>query len=191
MTTLHTRALPAHLGELLALAAFCLVLFSARWSLANHYVVPTPSMEPTVRVGDHVLVDETAYGLRVPFTDWRVTEGARPARGDVVVLESPEDGTTLLKRVVAVPGDIVTVSSGAVLVRGERASPDAAIASQRFGGGPDLAPLQVPPDRYLVMGDNRGQSHDGRAFGLVRRDHVFGRAIGVVWRDGAPRWQSL
>ncbi len=194
MTALNSRAAGftrAHLRELLAFTAFCFVLLSARWSLANHYVVPTPSMEPTVMVGDHVLVDETAFGLRVPFTDWRVTDGQPPRRGDVVVLESPEDGITLLKRVVAVPGDVVAVRRGAVLVHGVHTAFDAEVANLRHGGGSDLGPLQIPDDQYLVMGDNRGQSHDGRAFGLVRRDDVFGRAVGVVWRDGGPRWERL
>jgi signal peptidase I len=58
------------------------------------------------------------------------------------------------------------------------------------GGGPDVGPLVVPADKYLVMGDNRGESHDGRSFGLVARDAIIGRAVAVYWRDG-PVWQSL
>jgi signal peptidase I len=111
-----------------------------------------------------VLVSKLAYGLRVPLTERYLVRFAAPARGDVVVLVSPEDGIVLLKRVAAVPGDRVQQGGRAVT---------------------------IPPERYLVLGDNRGNSHDGRAFGLVARSAILGRAAGVFWRGGAPTWVRL
>src|SRR5690242_6255289 len=82
------------------LAVIAVVTCAARAPLADHYRVPTGSMEPTVRIVDHILVDKAAYGLREPLTHrWLVTYGA-PSRGDVVVLEADEP-EVLLKRVVA------------------------------------------------------------------------------------------
>jgi hypothetical protein len=59
------------------------------------------------------------------------------------------------------------------------------------GGGADFGPTRIGPDRYLVLGDNRGESHDGRAFGLVERDAIMGRALSVWMRDGHPCWRKL
>ena len=93
------------------------LLLAARSSLADHYVVPSGSMEPTLLPGDRVLVDKQAYGFRLPFTLLKLSEGAGVARGDVVVFDSPADGTRLIKRVVALPGDVVEVSAGHVTIK--------------------------------------------------------------------------
>lgn len=176
--------------ESLAWAAGIATLLFARASLADHYQVPSGSMRPTVEVGDHIVVNKLAFGLRAPMSNAYVLRGADPTRGDVVVLDSPEDGTVLLKRVVAIPGDVVSVQDGEVELNGRRAP--RAYAIRRDGdGGPDFGPLTLPPDAYLVLGDNRGDSHDGRVFGLVARQAVLGRAVGVVWRNGGPVWRPL
>src|SRR3954451_22366864 len=85
--------------EVVTVAVFALVLMSARSSLADHYLVPTGSMQPTVEIDDHILVNKAAYGLRVPFSSAYVARFAGPAVGDVVVLDSPEVDKVLLKRV--------------------------------------------------------------------------------------------
>jgi signal peptidase I len=167
-------------------AAIAAVLFTARASLADHYVVPTGSMEPTVHVGDHILVDKVAYGVRVPLSHEWIARFDSPKRGDVVVLSSPEDGKVLLKRVAAVEGEDVAVRDGHVLINGESASePWASLAS---GAGPDFGPEIVPPGKVLVLGDNRGNSRDGRDIGWIDTDAVLGRAIAVV---GATRSSRL
>jgi signal peptidase I len=185
------------------LAAVAVVLV-ARSSFADHYVVPSGSMEPTVQVGDQVCVSKIAYGLRVPVSHEYVLRNQGPARGDVVVLSSPTDGEVLLKRVVAVPGDIVEVQDGRVTTNGVPApvtEQDGGLVEQlgghahplgaAYGGGPDFGPTRVPPDRFLVLGDNRGNSRDGRFFGWVARDAILGRALAVCLRDGMPVWQPL
>jgi signal peptidase I len=189
---------------LFSLAVISGVLLSARASLADHYRIPTGSMEPTVAVGDQVCVNKLAYGLRVPASQTYLARAAEPQRGEVVVLLSPTDGEVLLKRVVAVPGDVVAVVDGRPILDGIPASThaeDGGLVEQQgehkhplgtaFGGGPDLAPVRVPQDRFLVLGDNRGNSQDGRYFGWVSRGAILGRVAAVCLHEGRPVWQPL
>ncbi|MFH2009860.1 MAG: signal peptidase I [bacterium] len=188
---------------LLPLAVFAVILLTARASVADHYRVPSGSMLPTVEIGDRVLVDKSAYGIRLPLTSRYLAEFSGPRRGDVVVLESPEDREILLKRVVAVPGDLVEVRAGLIRLNGApvrvTTGPDGPLEHLghrahriRLIGhpGPALGPLRIPPGRYLVLGDNRGDSHDGRYFGLVPREAIHGRALRVYYRRGFT-WRKL
>ena len=189
--------------ELLMVAVFALVLMSARSSLADHYTVPSGSMLPTIELDDHIVVNKAAYGLRVPFTHAYVAQFAGPQIGDVIVLDSPEEDKVLLKRIVGVPGTRVEVRAGRVSID-DRIAPveqrAEGIVEQLGGalhqlrltnhGGPDYGPVTIPAGHYLVMGDNRGDSHDGRSFGLVTREAILGRAMGVFWRGG-PTWDGL
>jgi signal peptidase I len=95
------QAMKTLIREYLPFVLAILCLFAARSSLADHYVVPTGSMEPALMPGDRVVVDKQAYGLRVPFTLSVVKPGPGPARGEVVVFGSPAAGTRRIKRVVA------------------------------------------------------------------------------------------
>ncbi|HWY32626.1 MAG TPA: signal peptidase I, partial [Candidatus Acidoferrum sp.] len=81
------------------LLILALVMFSARSSLADWNIVPSGSMQPTILVGDRVLVNKLAYDLKVPFTTWHIAKWSNPQRGDIVVFFSPKDGTRLIKRV--------------------------------------------------------------------------------------------
>lgn len=94
------------------------LMFVFRSAFADWMVVPSGSMNPTVIDGDRVLVDKRAYGLRIPFTLDRIVDVGDPRRGDVVVLESPENGVTLLKRVIAVPGDTVAMRDERLVING-------------------------------------------------------------------------
>jgi signal peptidase I len=180
------------------------VILAARASFADHYRVPTGSMEPTVAVGDQVCVDKLAYGLRIPASDVYLVRAAGPQRGDVVVLTSPASGDVLLKRVVAIPGDTVSVVDGRLAIDGAPV-PTSAEGGEvietlgqhrhrlgmRFGGGPDLPATRVPDKSYLVMGDNRGNSLDGRSFGWVVGSAILGRAAAVCLHGGRPVWDRL
>jgi signal peptidase I len=162
---------------------FVFAFIAARSSFADHYVVPSGSMERTLYPGDRVVADKRAYGLRVPFTLTKVVDGGAPARGDVIVFDSPDDGTRLIKRVVAVGGDLLEVKDGHVFVNGTAGDAKAALDLRR-GGGPDVAPVRVPADRVFVMGDFRGNSRDSRFFGFVRTDDIYARATRVYYRSG-------
>ncbi len=180
------------------------VILIARSSFADHYVVPSGSMLPTVELQDHVLVNKLAYGLRFPLSTRYLARFAGPARGDVVVLDAPDTGIVLLKRIVGLPGDRVEVRGTRVLVNGaampledhglyatETLGEKQHALDLDAGGGPDYGPTMLPEGRYLVLGDHRGDSRDGRFFGLVQRDAILGRAEGVVWRDGGPTWMGM
>src|SRR4051812_15302263 len=124
------------------------LLLAARSSLADHYVVPSGSMEPTLLPGDRVLVDKQAYGFRLPFTLVKLSQGARVAHGDVVVFDSPADGTRLIKRVVALPGDMVEVSGGHVTINRAPAAAHPGSLGERLGahtGAPKLSLRRRPP----------------------------------------------
>lgn len=189
--------------DLLAIAAAAAVVLVGRSSLADHYHVPTGSMLPTVQENDHIFVNKAAYGLRLPFSEVRLAEFGGPDRGDVVVLESPESGIVLLKRVVALPGDVVQVKNGKLLLNGNPVpveKKDGKLVEELGdghglrlddGGGPDFGPVRVPTGHYLVLGDNRGNSRDGRYFGFVKREAILGHAISILGRHGSPTWIKL
>jgi signal peptidase I len=189
--------------ELILLSVVAVVVLSARSSLASHYKVPTGSMLPTVELDDRILVDKTAYGLRIPFTSSYAHRGDDPEIGDVVILDSPVEDKVLLKRVVGTPGHTVEVAAGRIVIDGKQAPIEERAEGLvetlgevthpirlTNGGGPDFGPIAIPEDKYLVMGDNRGDSSDGRMFGLVERDAILGRAFSVYWRGGLV-WRDL
>jgi len=191
--------------ELLGIGVVLLLALTARATFADHYHVPTGSMRPTVEVGDRIIVNKAAYGLRVPLSERWLTRFEGPHSGEVVVLHSPEDGEVLLKRVVAAPGDLVALRGGRLWLNGsfvpvemvdadsplERLGESLHPLRLEDGGGPDFGPVSVPADSYLVVGDNRGNSLDGRFFGWVDRDAILGRGVAVFARHGRPTWSPL
>jgi len=189
--------------EALPLLVMVLLLVTARASFANHYYVPSGSMQPTLEPGDRVAVDMSAYGLRVPFTRHVLVERGQPQRGDVVVFDSPVYGTRLIKRVVAVGGDRVELHDGHLSINGVAMADAGESQAERFGervaqldladgGGPDIIDEMVPAGRVLVLGDHRGRSADGRVFGFVQADAIYARAVAIYWRssDGLG-WRAL
>lgn len=182
-------------NEWVTFALFLLLLGGARTTLANHYQVPSGSMQPNLQPGDRIAVNMLAYGLRVPFTDIELIDRGEPQRGDVVVFKSPADGTRLIKRVVAVGGDTVALADGRLWIDGvplydanatdiEHFGARDVRLDLRHGGGPDIPEIEIPPGMALVLGDHRGNSADGRFFGLVPLKSLYGRAEAVYWRSG-------
>lgn len=198
-----TRRSAAWMKEARSLLVLLLLLGLARTSFANHYQVPSGSMEPTLYPGDRIVVDMTAYGVRVPFTELQLLHRGRPQRGEVVVFKSPADGTRLVKRVVAVGGDRVQLIDGRLRINGAALAspqaPDVEVFGARqvrlgldMGGGSDIGRATIPEGQLLVLGDHRGNSADGRVFGLVDAGAVYARALGVYWRTGeGPVWKRL
>ncbi|MBZ4422559.1 signal peptidase I [Myxococcus sp. RHSTA-1-4] len=190
-----------HLPDL----ALLLFLLVGRASFADHYHVPSGSMEPTLAVKDHILVDKRAYGLRVPLTETWLTE-REPTRGDVVVFAHPRTGETMVKRLVGLPGDTVALVQGRLWLNGAPVAQTLAQGVRREAlpgaphplapeedQGPDFGPLQVPAGEYLMLGDHRGNSADSRMWGLVPRAKLLGRALAVVYsaRDGLSGTERL
>jgi signal peptidase I len=194
------QKLVAELPQLILLIA---LIMAARSTLADHYYVPSGSMEYTLMPGDRVFVDKTAYGLRVPFTNLDIIKRDPVGRGEVVIFDSPRDGTRLIKRIVAVGGDQVEMQQGMLKIDGELlASTDTELAewfgerlallNMQHGGGPDIPPGTIPDGMVLAVGDHRGSSLDGRYFGLVPESDIYGRAIAVYFRSGDGFvWKAL
>lgn len=193
--SMRRRALDRLRAELLPLLALAMLMLAARSSFANHYHVPSGSMQPTLQPGDRVAVDMTAYGVRIPFTLVDAVPRGGPRPGEVAVFDSPADGTRLIKRVVAVAGDTVELVDGRLRIDGAALQPDGLVGVERFGartvsldlrhgGGPGIVPTVVPDGMVLVLGDHRGRSADGRFFGLVPEREFYGRAVAVYYRRG-------
>ena len=180
--------------ELPQILLIIVLILAARSSLADHYYVPSGSMEYTLMPGDRVLVSKLAYGLRVPFSTIEFGSGAAVERGDIVIFDSPKDGTRLIKRIVGIGGDTVTIDDGHLTINGAPLSTgtgDIEMFGERVaalnlhdGGGPDIENASIPPHMLLAVGDHRGSSLDGRYFGLVDEDDVYGKALGVYRRRG-------
>ena len=197
------------------------LLSSFRSAIADWNDVPTSSMRPTIEVGDRVTVNRVAYDLRLPFTTISLWHRADPQRGDIIVFYSPVDGKRLVKRVIGVPGDRIEMVGWQLLVNDEPATYDpsrragasaepAVVLREQVGDGPEHAvrlidhrriqrgfgPVVVPAESYFVMGDNRDESYDSRAWGYVPRSSVLGQAFGVAfsldrdhgWRPRAERF---
>jgi signal peptidase I len=154
--------------------------------LLQAFYIPSGSMEETLREGDRVLVNKLSYR----FGD--------VGRGDVVVFEKPPgasgDINDLIKRVIALPGETVTLVDGDVFIDGNRLE-EADYLELESGTFPlnaipncDNEPVNnrctVPDDTVFVMGDNRGGSTDSRRFGPIEQDTIVGRAFLKVWPPG-------
>jgi signal peptidase I len=143
------------------------VALAARSLVAEPLAIPSASMSPTLRPGDHVVADKLAYRL-----------GA-PARDDLAVLRDPSADGLMLKRVVALGGDTVEVRDGGLWVAGRpRREP---WVDRRRVDGAWFGPVRVPPGHVFVMGDNRADSRDSRALGPIPLEDLVGRARLRVW----------
>jgi signal peptidase I len=186
------------------------VYLFATTTLVQAYVVPTGSMEGTVRVGDHMLVDRVTYAD--PGIGGRyILPYHQPARGDIVVFLYPEDiRQTYVKRVIGLPGDHIRLDKQQVIRNGCRLTeayaqhiatyPDA--YRDNFPLAPDASTTPrgrdmfehhvfngeviVPPDTLFVLGDNRENSEDSRYWGFVPRSYVVGKPLFVYWSYDAP-----
>jgi len=201
--------------EIRIFVAMLLVVSSMRSALADWNDVPTGSMKPTIEIGDRVVVNKLAYDLKVPFTTIELLKWADPQRGDIVVLFSPQDGTRLVKRVIAVPGDTVWMTDNQVFVDGKAATWSAMIPAEDIDQGLTLithetlfgrthemmltphvpspvrnfGPVRVPVGQYFVLGDNRDNSNDSRFIGFISRKSIVGRATAVAFSlDREHHW---
>jgi signal peptidase I len=183
-------------------------------------VVPTGSMKPTIVEGDYILVNKLAYGLKLPFCSAPLIAWSAPQRGDVVVFEPPgETGKVrYVKRIIGLPGDRLQMHDNELFINGQRAvyedlSPAGAqrgwLGREVVGGRghPILVGSQptglesfgevvVPEGHFFVMGDNRDDSKDSRAFGVVPQKSIIGRVGSVAvsldpTHHNLPRWDRF
>lgn len=167
---------------LLALFSVVTILFT---QIFVGVIVDGSSMEPTLTSGDYLFVDTTAD----------------IARGDIVVFASPEPGSEdleLIKRVIGLPGDVITVRDKRLYRNGMPVEEKYIRYEQPNIIEPirdNFGPVTVPPDKYFVMGDNRDNSLDSRFWGFVDRGAIQAKAWRIYWswddKDNSPRWSRI
>jgi signal peptidase I len=186
-----------------------LVVFVLRSFLVEPFQIPSSSMVPTLEVGDYILVNKYTYGIRLPVIRTKVLALNEPQRGDVMVFFPPHmNDTYFIKRVIGLPGDIVSYRQKRLYVNGKEAPlemlavvPDGA---SRYGMGLETVgdathlvqedesrpardfSVEVKPGHYFMMGDNRDNSSDSRIWGQVPEKDIVGKAF-AVWMH----WDSL
>jgi signal peptidase I len=179
--------------EWVAIVALALLAaFAIKTWLIQAFYIPSASMVPTLQVGDRILVDKVSYDLHDIH------------RGDIVVFSRPPADTgdpsvnDLVKRVVGLPGDSMSSVNDVLYVNGqpqsERYLPAGTVTTGNFSEAPGCQPSPasaanrsclIPKGEYWVMGDNRGDSKDSRAFGPIKGSLVVGRVVVRVWPIGS------
>jgi len=186
-----------------------LIVLLFRSFLFEPFKIPSGSMIPTLLIGDFIVVNKFAYGLRLPVLNRKVISIGEPDRGDVVVFRYPVDpGVNFIKRVVGLPGDTITYRDKLLFINGEAVTvanrgryassdvkcdtprADAVVLEETLGDVTHDILIHenshgrnqqwvVPEGHYFVMGDNRDRSNDSREWGFVPETHLMGRAIGI------------
>jgi signal peptidase I len=146
--------------------------FGVRIWVAQTYLIPSASMEPTLMIGDRILVNKLSYHLH------------GVGRGDIIVFAKPPKETSdptikdLVKRVIGLPGEVISSSGGQVFIDGkplrEPWLPPGTVTT-------GIVRQKIPPNEYFVMGDNRSDSQDSRFFGPIPRSLIVGRAVLRIW----------
>lgn len=174
------------------LLVFLVAAFFLRASVVEAFKIPSGSMIPTLKIGDHILVSKFAYGLRLPLMSKVVYQYGIPKRGDIVVFTRPDDPTTLeddsainiIKRVIGLPGDTIEVRDRKVYINNEE-YPEDSYAQWDEGGlrEGNFGPETVPPDHIFLLGDNRDHSKDSRFWSdpFLSVDRVKGKALIIYW----------
>jgi len=164
------------------------------------FKIPSGSMEDTLLIGDHLLVNKFIYGPMIPFTEKRLFKIRDPRQGDIIVFEYPEDPSKdFIKRIVGVPGDTVQGIDKKVYVNGRlyqnphEVHKEQDIIPKEQNPRDTFGPIKVPDDSYFVMGDNRDRSYDSRFWGTVKKEKIKGLAFIKYWSwDGwRVRWSSI
>lgn len=178
-------------------ALFVFLMFASRSSLADWYQVPSGSMLPTIEVGDRIFVNKLAYRLEIPFTDIALMDTNQPERGDIVVFNSIAVQERLVKRIIGLPGDLVSMSNNELIINGNHIAYNNETQSHfyeedllgikhlvQFEDVPQVihsfSTVKIPQNHYFVMGDNRNNSRDSRYFGFVSAAELQGKATSVI-----------
>lgn len=169
------------------LIAVVLALF-IRTFIVQAFKIPSGSMQPTLEIGDHILVNKFIYGIKAPFVGTTLIPVSEPQHNDIIVFKYPEDpDKDFIKRLIGLPGDTVEVKNKKVYVNHQPLVPDMGVhTDSRVLSGilnprDNFGPVTVPPDSYFVMGDNRDNSYDSRFWGFVGQKAIKGKAFIIYW----------
>ena len=179
-----------------AVIAILLALF-IRTFVVQAFKIPSGSMEPTLLVGDHILVNKFVYGVKIPLINKTIIPIGTPKRGDVIVFIYPVDTSKdFIKRVIGLPGDRIEIVDKTVFINGEPYKDEHGYYSgtnSKLPGPsirrPPFGPETVPENSLLVLGDNRDHSSDSRVWGFVPLSSVKGKAFIIYW--SWPNWQRF
>ena len=151
--------------------------------IVQAFKIPSGSMLSTLQVGDYLLVNKFWYGLKQPFSDDYLIEGADPKIGDIVVFRYPRDPEVdYIKRIVGVPGDTLEMRDRQLYRNGVKVDEPYIQITQPSAYERDNFPaITVPPGKYFTMGDNRDESYDSRFWGFVDRTAIRGKAWRIYW----------
>lgn len=199
----------SRIRSLLQTVALFAFVQTASQTLASTAFIPSGSMEPSLQVGDVIGINRLAYGLHVPFTtDVELARWGIPQRGDVVVFNVPKAGdaseSMYIKRVLALPGERISVQNHQVLINGKRLSYQKVAAgfvetagahTHKVLVGPsaleDMAEVIVPEGSVFVMGDHRNNSSDSRAWGFVPLERIRGRVSTILVSFNTSKIRAL
>lgn len=156
------------LGEILESVVVAVLLAAViRLFILAPFYIPSGSMEPTLQIGDRIIVSKLAYRF------------GEPRRGDIVVFKYPLDPSRdFVKRLIGLPGETVALRNNHLYINGRLVTEDYLPQDIHFA---DFGPVQVPPGYYLMLGDNRNNSDDSRVWGPLPRQNIVGKAILVYW----------
>lgn len=166
-----------------------------RTLIIQTFIIPSGSMENTLLVGDQLIVNKFYYGTQIPFTDKHIFKFNDPGRGDILVFNSTtKKGMKLIKRCVAIPGDVVEMRNKELFINGEKQSESYVIwrdtrMEPRPSPRDNFGPIKIPEDHYLMLGDNRDRSADSRYWGLLPRHEIEGKAWVVYFPFS--RWKAI
>jgi len=167
-----------------------------RTFVVQAFKIPSGSMEPTLLVGDHILVNKFLYGVKIPFIRNTIIPISKPQRDDVIVFIYPHDTSKdYIKRVIGLPGDRIEIFDRKININGTLYDDKHGVYSEvRNGAPPNMAkkryrPVIVPENHLFVMGDNRDHSSDSRVWGFVPLKSVKGKAFIIYW--SWPNWKRF
>jgi signal peptidase I len=181
-----------------------LIALFIRTFVVQAFKIPSSSMEPTLQVGDYLLVSKFIYGIRIPVLNTKILQWKEPKRGDIVVFIYPKDRSKdFIKRVIATEGEKVEVTQNKIYINDQEIEDPWGHFEKnnwtQYLQAKNFSPEVVPKDSLFVMGDNRDNSQDSRFWGFVHLDAVKGRAFIIYfsWNRGAQdlldkiRWTRL
>ncbi len=183
-----------------------LIALFIRTFIVQAFKIPSSSMEPTLQVGDHILVSKFIYGVKIPFTQKKIFSWKTPQRGDTIVFIYPKDPSKdFIKRVIGVGGDRVDIEGNKVFINGQQLEDPWGYYDVKNEWRRNLGPVGpfehvvVPKDHLFVLGDNRDNSQDSRFWGFVNINEVKGKAFIIYfsWDQSAQnllekvRWKRF
>ena len=166
------------------------------------FKIPSGSMEPTLEIGDHILVNKFIYGIKIPFTRVNLIPLGTPKRGEVIVFIYPlEPEKDFIKRVIAVEGDTVKIVDKKLYINGVEVPDPHAVYKEDTILPADVqkrdnfGPVNIPRGKLFVLGDNRDRSLDSRFWGFVPLEDVKGKAFIIYWswnrQETNVRWNRI